>query len=154
MKNTQDVNVISCDNVGNSVMSIEKYADISFLFFAVFMAKLREFAQKLSLVIDSGNDFLSSGRVVFGDILVDFSEPLLGFIRLSYFCHVLIRLAISSFEITRPARTSSNPQSTIFAKANSFRISSYVASSGCDKTSFAIFSFTVCVCIVKSPCLV
>jgi hypothetical protein len=36
MKDTQDVNVVVCDNVGNSVMAIKENTDISFQFFAVF----------------------------------------------------------------------------------------------------------------------
>ena len=79
MKDTQDVNVIVCDNIGNSVMTIKENADISFLFLAVFMAKFGEIAQKLSFVIDAGNDFLGSGRVVLCYVFVDFSERLFGF---------------------------------------------------------------------------
>jgi hypothetical protein len=44
MKDTQDVNVIVCDNIGNSVMAIQENTDVSFRFFAIFMAKLREIA--------------------------------------------------------------------------------------------------------------
>jgi hypothetical protein len=79
MKDAQDVNVIVCDNVGNSVMTIKENTDISFLFVAVFMAKFGGMAQELSFVIDAGNDFLGSGRVVLCYIFVDFSEPLFGF---------------------------------------------------------------------------
>ncbi len=80
MKDTQDVNVIVCDNVSDSVMTIKENTDISFLFFAVFMAKFGEIAQKLSFVIDAGNDFLGRGRVILCYIFVDFSEPLFGFV--------------------------------------------------------------------------
>jgi hypothetical protein len=79
MKDTQDVNVIVCDNVGNSVMAIKENTDISFLFFAIFMAKFGEIAQKLSFVIDAGNDLLGSGRIILRNVFVDFSEPSLGF---------------------------------------------------------------------------
>jgi len=55
--------VIVGDNVGNPVMTIQENTDFSFLFFAVCMTKFGEIAQKLSFVIDAGNDFLGSGRV-------------------------------------------------------------------------------------------
>jgi hypothetical protein len=45
MKDTQDVNVIVCDNVGNSVMSIKENTDISFRLFSIFLAKFGKIAQ-------------------------------------------------------------------------------------------------------------
>lgn len=79
MKDTQDVNVIVCDNVGNSVMTIMENTDISLWFFAVFMTKFGKITQKLSFVVDAGNDFLGSGRVVLRNVFVDLFEPLFGF---------------------------------------------------------------------------
>jgi len=80
MKDTQDVNVIVCDKIGNSVMTIKENTDIAFRLFAVFMAKLGKITQKLSFVVDAGDDFLGSGRVVLRNVFVDFFELLFGFV--------------------------------------------------------------------------
>ena len=57
--------------------------------------------------------------------------------------HERTQCPIFSLDITWPSLESIRPRSTIRSNASSRRISSYVASSGCDSMTSFIFSFTI-----------
>ena len=99
-------------------------------------------------VPDLSQNFLRKVAVFIGDYVLQIcfdtfaSGAPLGFFGPDYFCHVRIRRCISSLDTTRPCLESSRPRATILSNANSRMISSYVASSGCDRITSVIFSFT------------
>ncbi len=72
MKDTQDINVVVCDNVSNPVMAIEENANISFRFVAVLVAEFWKINQDLCFIINAGNDFPGSGGIILCYIFVDF----------------------------------------------------------------------------------
>jgi hypothetical protein len=56
VKDSQDVYVIFGDDVGDSIVAIQKNPDITLWFIPIFMAKFWEIAQELSFFLDAGNE--------------------------------------------------------------------------------------------------
>lgn len=75
MKDAKDSNVVYADDVGDSVVAIEKHSDLSFRFITVLMAKFRKVTQELSFFIDAGNDFPGCGGIILCYVVVNFFEP-------------------------------------------------------------------------------
>jgi len=141
MEHTQNVYRTRRPNkVGDSVMSVKQDSNIALNLFAIFVPNFGEITQYLGFFINPNDDFLGGNRIFGRYVIVDIAEPTPRFVSPSYFCHVRIRRAISSFATRRPFLESSMPLSTILSKANSRIISVYVASSGCCRITSVIFS--------------
>ena len=124
-------------------MPIEQYTNLAFWFRTVFITYLWIFFEKLCLVIYPFRNLGRCTGIVLGNIVVDVLQPCFCLNCLSYLCHERTRFFIFSLDITWHSRESIRPRSTIRSDASSRRISSYVASSGCDSMTSFIFSFTI-----------
>ena len=121
-------------------MPIEQYANLAFWFRTVPIAYLGIFFEQLCLFIYPLHDLSRCTGIVLGDIVVYGLQPCFCLNCPSYLCHERTRCPIFSLDITWPSLESIKPRSTIRSNASSLRISSYVASSGCDSITSFIFS--------------
>jgi hypothetical protein len=124
-------------------MSIKQYSYIAFWLSSIFLSYFGKILKNLGFIMYVGDYFHGGKGIVLRNIAKDVMEPLLRFRCPGYLDQVLIRCAISSFDMSCPLRTSSMPRSTILANASSRKISSNELSSGCDCNISAIRSFVV-----------
>ena len=103
---------VALQEVGDSVMSVEQYANVSRRDL-VAVADLRKLGENLRTIVNTLNRLSCSLRIIRGDVLEDLFEPLSSFVGPRYDCHERMRRPISSFEIVRFASESAIPRSTI-----------------------------------------
>lgn len=96
-------------------MAVEDFTDFTITDAFVTLSDPRLPAEHLDLLVNSRDDFVSSGRVVARNVLVDLLETVRGFGRPDYFRHDSILDRISASVIVRPASESANPRWTMRA---------------------------------------
>ena len=72
MKDTQHINIfVIFDQIGNPVMPIQKYADLSLGYCCVCITQLGKTLQRLYLGVNFKNNFRSRNCIIPGDIIMD-----------------------------------------------------------------------------------
>ena len=120
VEDTEDIDRVGVlDHVGDALMSVKQDADVSVWLLPVAVPGLWKFSKDLRFETDGFNGSGCRGRTVEGDVVVDVTQPSLGFGGPCQLCHVLIRRPISSWLIVLPASESASPRSIILANVNS-----------------------------------
>ena len=88
VKDSKDMNrFFVAHQVGNTIMTVEDYADVFVWILLIAMTGLWELAQRLNAIINPKNDIPGRFFIVAGNVVVDFLEPVFRLVGPFYFRH-------------------------------------------------------------------